>query len=315
MGRIYGTDTYPSKSDCIEAILRSQPQKVEILPSATTVLEEAGLSVVDCHNGVYLINKSTDNRITLKVCYVEAEYAIFDYQRAVQILPSYEELYRGESIDTNESLKDVFQWVIQYFSTPEPSPSHTKVETESPSFTPEDCTITPVAKTDVQTAYNVRSNGLLIGLIFHVRNTSWQCGDGKHYGNPVDAIAALQKITSDEPRLVMISDPRGGFGKYQTPDGEIEVRQQGELSPREKLWKNNLDEFYYSTHLDALKQVNPVAVQARDLSVGDKVLLSDGFKTIKNIRDKMFHGLRGLELVLDGCDSITTIWFNPVRIA
>lgn len=195
------------------------------------------------------------------------------------------------------------------------SPSDTKVEAEIDDFAAEECTITPVAKTDVQTAYNVRSNGLLIGLIFHVRNTSWQCGDGRHYANPVDAIAALQKITGDSPSLIMISNPISGFGKYQTPDGEIEARQQGELSPREKLWKNNKDEYYYSTHMDAVKQINPVAVQARDLNVGDKVRLNDGCKTIKKIRGTMFHGLRGMELVMDGCDSIKTIWFNPVRIA
>lgn len=195
------------------------------------------------------------------------------------------------------------------------SPSDTKVETELPSFTPEDCTITPIGKTDLQTAYNVRSNGLLIGLIFHVRNSSWQCGDGRHYEDSVSAITALQKITCDDPSLIMISDPRGGFGKYQTPDGEIEMRQQGELSPREKLWRNNKDDYYYANHMDAAKCINPVAVQARDLKVGDKVALCDGFKIIKEIRSKPLHGLHGTELVLDGCDSITTMWFNPVRIA
>lgn len=312
--KFHGLKCYPRASDCIDAILRSQPELVEVTPSSTSTLKEAGLSVVDCHNGVYLINNPKDLSITLKVCYVEAEYAIFDYQRAVQILPSYEELYRGESLDPAESLQDVFQWIIRYFSALRPSPSYPKVEVEE-AFAPEKCTITPIGKTDTRIAYEVCNNEASIGLIFHIRNSSWQCGDGKHYQNPVDAIAALQKITGNDPKLVMLSDPRGGFGKYQTPDGEIEVRQQGELSPREKLWKNNLDEFYYSTHIDALKQVNPVAVQARDLSVGDKVRLSDGFKTIKKIRGKVFHGLRGIELILDGCDSITTIWFNPVRIA
>jgi hypothetical protein len=52
----------------------------------------------------------------------------------------------------------------------------------------------PIAKTDSQIAYKVRTNGLLIGLIFHVRSSYWQCGDGKRYESSVDAIASLEKI-------------------------------------------------------------------------------------------------------------------------
>jgi hypothetical protein len=64
-------------------------------------------------------------------------------------------------------------------------------------FSTEHCILEPIGKTEIQTAYRVRENGLLLGLIFHIHATNtWQCCDGQSYACSTEAVAGLIKLSA-----------------------------------------------------------------------------------------------------------------------
>lgn len=61
----------------------------------------------------------------------------------------------------------------------------------------ENCILEPIGKTETQTAYKVKEDGVGLGLIFHVHATNtWQCCDGQDYRYPTEAITGLIKLTT-----------------------------------------------------------------------------------------------------------------------
>lgn len=168
-------------------------------------------------------------------------------------------------------------------------------------------TLEPAGKTDLTVAYNVRRRGSQIGMIFH-SCSAWQCGDGKTYANSHDAIEALSDVT--EPRLLLTN--RQAL-IYQSPDGALTVRQNGNLG-KLKLWCNNKDIYYYRDYFDAARGISPIALRCDSLRVGEKVFFDEEL-TVCSIDRIPLYGLMGIQLTLSNGVKIKTNWYEPIQIA
>jgi hypothetical protein len=199
---------YPASAKCIEAIMSKQPVKVleqavaqvenvEAI-SPISIIEKAGLSIVDCHNGQYLIN-SPDLSQTLKVCYTEEE----DLRFCVQAMPGYQELYRSEHLDV-EGLKEAFLWIIQYFKP------NSLEKNEEPALAIFDCNFYDADK-GLRHAFKI--NNQLIGHIWHSDNGNWDNfegfwinGDGVEYHDwrecGLNLVQSNQPVKVDSPKSV-----------------------------------------------------------------------------------------------------------------
>ncbi|MBW4598957.1 MAG: hypothetical protein KME29_04915 [Calothrix sp. FI2-JRJ7] len=180
---------------------------------------------------------------------------------------------------------------------------------EQPSDTKEEeYVLLPAGATQMMTAYHVKHQGLIVGMIFNVhRNNSWQCGDGQNYRYPAEAREALVKLT-EAPLLK--THPH----KYQSPDGALEVTQMSEIG-KHKLWVNNKDKFYYSTYRDAEKSNHPVAVRCDDVKVGDKIYIAGYSRIVSDILQVPHLGINWTKFVCADGIEIKAPWYCPVQIS
>ncbi len=158
---------------------------------------------------------------------------------------------------------------------------------------PSSYTLEFVGETEIQTAYNVRKEGLLIGLIFLQHDGGWQNGDGKSYADESQAIAAI-----DNPQHEEI---------YQT--GTI---YKGFFKPV-KLWKKKSSPFYHRLLEDALNQNNPIAIQAQSLRIGDTIIVG-GRTRIKRILPGIKHGVKCLKIICDNGVELLKWFYELVEI-
>ncbi|BAZ39375.1 hypothetical protein NIES4101_53280 [Calothrix sp. NIES-4101] len=181
---------------------------------------------------------------------------------------------------------------------------------------PSEYTIEPVGKTNTQIAYVVRKSGQRIGLIFQLYD-NWQCGDGKYYANSEDAIAGLERLTSNPSEGIEVL--RVSEGKYTSLDGEAEIIQSGEIavSARQvlKLWKKPGNRFYYRTLQDAIKEVDPVAVQARYILPGDEIFIVDAKKRVKTLARSHKQGIQCLAIICEDGSELKRFFYELVQIA
>jgi hypothetical protein len=182
-------------------------------------------------------------------------------------------------------------------------PSDTKVEEEANQYT-----LLPAGATELQTAYHVRHQGSILGMIFHMHHSNtWQCGDGFDYKYPRDASNALWKL--DEAPLLKIKPDI-----YQSPDGALQIAQRGELGTR-KLWINNTDFYYYASYRDAEKSANAVATRCDDVKIGDKIYVAGYSRIVSDIKQVPYLGINWTKFVCADGIEIKAPWYCPVQIA